>query len=134
MGRCAPSVVSKGAIDCLCQLLGSIILHLRVNVHSYFAVLVTRKILYRFGVHTRRNEVRNVRMSEHMRRHMEVQRIAYGSSVPRTGSHLGVEFVERLLSIRVTVVGFNACRAGNDMLPNASELSEQNWIPAGSIG
>ena len=54
-----------------------IILHLGVNVHRYFAVLMACQILYCFGVNRSVNEVGDICVPQLMWRYLKIKAIYY---------------------------------------------------------
>ena len=67
--------VRKSGIHNSQQLFWFIILHFCINVHSNFAVFVTRQILNRLRINTRMNEIRNIGVSQQMRTNIKVDTV-----------------------------------------------------------
>lgn len=82
-----------------------IILHLGVNVHRYFAVLMACQILNRFRVNGSVNEVGDIGMPELMGRHLEADAVHHvfvvSGPLPQHGGH----GMRNLLAVDIAVIG-----------------------------
>lgn len=67
--------LTKRCIHNAQQLFGAIVLNLCLDVHSYFTILMSCEVLNSFGINRSVNQVGDIRMTQLVRRHLEVQAI-----------------------------------------------------------
>ena len=113
-GRGGGSTVGNSLGECFVDYtvkhLRLIILYLRVNIHSCFAVFVSCQILDSFWVHARMDQVGDVGVSQQVRGHVEIQYHSGGA-----GSPAGARAVCSRIQDRLTAdVGCFARRGSTD--------------------
>ena len=99
-----------------------IILYLRVDVHSCFTVLVSGKVLNRFGVNACEKQIRNIGVPQLVRSHVKIQRISDGWFILLGSSRNGTHSVFDALTIHILIVVPILSRAHGHILPKSLEL------------